>query len=101
MGVVLQCSALLVKDCEALNKCNKMEASYLFQADKHYDISYDTGDKTIQCGRRPDAFKLWLAWKALGDEGMQQRVRRCLDIAAHVRRRVDESGGALEPALDE
>ena len=31
---------------------------------------------------------------------MQQRVRRCLDIAAHVRRRVDESGGALEPALD-
>lgn len=50
MGVVLQCSALLVKDSDALNKCNKMEANYLFQPDKHYDVSYDTGDKTIQLG---------------------------------------------------
>ena len=31
---------------------------------------------------------------------MQQRVRRCLDIAAHVRRRVEESGGKMEIALD-
>lgn len=23
----------------------------------------DLGDKTIQCGRRADAFKLWLTWK--------------------------------------
>ena len=40
-----------------------MNASYLFQQDKHYDVKYDTGDKTIQCGRHVDVFKLWLMWR--------------------------------------
>jgi len=41
-----------------------MKADYLFQQDKHYDLSFDTGDSTIQCGRHVDVFKLWLAWRA-------------------------------------
>lgn len=41
-----------------------MGAEYLFQKDKHYDVSYDTGDKSIQCGRHVDVFKFWLMWKA-------------------------------------
>ena len=46
----------------ALLAANASRAAYLFQADKlHADL--DLGDKTIQCGRRADAFKLWLAWK--------------------------------------
>ena len=36
----------------------------MFQPDKMYDISWDTGDKTFQCGRRVDVLKLWLMWKA-------------------------------------
>lgn len=44
---------------------NSTRASYLFQQDKlNYDVSYDTGDKSIQCGRVNDTFKLWLTWKA-------------------------------------
>lgn len=35
-------------------------AKYLFQQDKVYDCSYDTGDKSIQCGRKIDAFKFWV-----------------------------------------
>ena len=44
--------------------CNEMNATYLFQQDKHYDVAYDTGDKTIQCGRHIDVFKVWLMWRA-------------------------------------
>ena len=44
--------------------CNQMSADYLFQRDKHYDVSYDTGDKVIQCGRHNDIFKFWLMWRA-------------------------------------
>ena len=29
----------------------------LFQQDKFYDVSYDTGDKSVQCGRKVDAFQ--------------------------------------------
>lgn len=47
-----------------LQECNKLGAQYLFQTDKPYDVSYDTGDKSIQCGRHVDVFKLWLMWKA-------------------------------------
>lgn len=36
----------------------------MFQPDKMYDVSWDTGDKTFQCGRRVDVLKLWLMWKA-------------------------------------
>jgi len=41
-----------------------MNASYLFQKDKHYDVRYDTGDKAIQCGRQVDILKIWLMWSA-------------------------------------
>ena len=41
-----------------------MSASYLFQQDKHYDMNYDTGDKTIQCGRHVDIYKVWLMLRA-------------------------------------
>ena len=47
-----------------LQGCNQMCAGYLFQPDKQYDVSYDTGDKAIQCGRHVDIFKFWLMWKA-------------------------------------
>ena len=33
------------------------------RAQVSYDVSYDTGDKSIQCGRLNDVFKLWLMWK--------------------------------------
>lgn len=91
MSVPLQCSALLVREevmqlCTPsvslfppcvrperplrlfpqglMQNCNQMHACYLFQQDKHYDLSYDTGDKALQCGRHVDIFKLWLMWRA-------------------------------------
>ena len=40
-----------------LASCNSASAGYLFQQDKFYDVSYDTGDKSVQCGRKVDAFQ--------------------------------------------
>ncbi len=65
LGVPLQCSAFLTRhDNDLLKQCNSSHASYLFQPDKiGYDVTYDTGDKSLQCGRLNDVFKLWLMWK--------------------------------------
>ena len=66
LGVLLQCSTLHLKEKVStivialvstsycllqgiLADCNTMKARYLFQQDKHYDVSYDTGDKVRQC----------------------------------------------------
>lgn len=58
-----------------MQSCNQMHASYLFQQDKHYDLSYDTGDKALQCGRHVDVFKLWLMWRAKVSTGQPCECR--------------------------
>ena len=64
-----------------LHQCNSAAATYLFQQDKFYDVSWDTGDKSVQCGRKVDAFKLWLLWKARGDQGLAALVDNAYDCA--------------------
>uniref|UniRef100_A0A8C7D3X0 Cysteine sulfinic acid decarboxylase n=1 Tax=Oncorhynchus kisutch TaxID=8019 RepID=A0A8C7D3X0_ONCKI len=77
----LQCSAILLKDTTHLLKhCHSADAKYLFQQDKFYDTSLDTGDKSIQCGRKVDCLKLWLMWKAVGSKGLEERVDRPLFV---------------------
>ena len=56
LGVPLQCSMFLIKQKGLLHSCNSAAAQYLFQQDKFYDISYDTGDKSVQCGRKVIVF---------------------------------------------
>lgn len=63
----LLCASSLSSVCMEqglLQGCNSMCAGYLFQPDKQYDVTYDTGDKAIQCGRHVDIFKFWLMWKS-------------------------------------
>lgn len=64
MRVVQNCESFLIISKGLLIETNQMCADYLFQQDKHYDVSYDTGDKVIQCGRHNDIFKLWLMWRS-------------------------------------
>uniref|UniRef100_A0A8C0VSM9 Cysteine sulfinic acid decarboxylase n=1 Tax=Cyanistes caeruleus TaxID=156563 RepID=A0A8C0VSM9_CYACU len=78
--VGLQCSAFLLRDSSGLlQRCHGVGASYLFQRDKFYDVSLDTGDKSPQCGRRADGLKLWILWKAVGTRGLGQRVEYLLE----------------------
>uniref|UniRef100_A0A3Q0RBW5 Uncharacterized protein n=1 Tax=Amphilophus citrinellus TaxID=61819 RepID=A0A3Q0RBW5_AMPCI len=37
--------------------CHSARASYLFQQDSFSDISYDTGDRSVQCSRKSDETK--------------------------------------------
>jgi glutamate decarboxylase len=60
-----------------------MSAEYLFMTDKLYDISYDTGDKVIQCGRHNDIFKLWLQWRSKGDAGFEAHIDRLMELTQY------------------
>uniref|UniRef100_A0A8C5SD55 Glutamate decarboxylase 2 n=1 Tax=Laticauda laticaudata TaxID=8630 RepID=A0A8C5SD55_LATLA len=93
MGVPLQCSALLVREEGLMQSCNQMHASYLFQQDKHYDLSYDTGDKALQCGRHVDVFKLWLMWRAKGTVGFEAHIDKCLDLAEYLYNKIKNREG--------
>ncbi|CAK9304753.1 unnamed protein product [Gordionus sp. m RMFG-2023] len=80
MGALLQCSAFLIKHKGLLYECNQMCADYLFQKDKPYDVNYDTGDKSIQCGRHVDVLKLWIMWQAKGMFGFEKQIDYLWDM---------------------
>ena len=92
MGVPLTCSAILVRDPEILTRSFSEAADYLFQVDGDY---LNPGKRSIQCGRRNDALKLWAAWKHLGDEGWAKRLDRQLSLARYLAKQVD-----AHPALE-
>lgn len=84
MSSIQNDSAFLVKKPDLLLECNRMNASYLFQKDKHYDVRYDTGDKAIQCGRQVDILKVWLMWSAKGTIGFEQQINKLFELAQYL-----------------
>lgn len=68
-----------------------MSAEYLFMTDKLYDLSYDTGDKVIQCGRHNDIFKLWLQWRSKGTDGFADHMDHLMDLALYQVKKIKQS----------
>jgi glutamate/tyrosine decarboxylase-like PLP-dependent enzyme len=64
------------------------EAEYLFQVDTP---ELNPGIRSIQCGRRNDALKLWAAWQHHGDAGYRERLERLLALRDHVVARIEAS----------
>mmetsp|Transcript_42520 Transcript_42520/g.96683 ORF Transcript_42520/g.96683 Transcript_42520/m.96683 type:complete len:294 (-) Transcript_42520:122-1003(-) len=91
MGAAVQCAVFLTRAPHVglLKDCNHMSAAYLFQPDKN-NADLDVGDRTIQCGRRPDAFKLWLAWKARGDASWARQAERAEALAEYFEQKMKD-----------
>jgi glutamate/tyrosine decarboxylase-like PLP-dependent enzyme len=85
MGVPLTCSVLLTRDRQSCAQALSENASYLFQADDHL---LNPGTRSLQCGRRNDALKLWSAWRYHGHRGWSKRIERsralALDLASQI-----------------
>ncbi|XP_039429322.1 cysteine sulfinic acid decarboxylase-like [Culex pipiens pallens] len=91
LGAPLQCAMFLSRHKGLLTSCNAACAEYLFQTDKYYDISYDTGDMSVQCGRKVDSFKLWFMLRARGPEWFQLAVENALSCAQYFQRAITEN----------
>jgi len=85
MGVPLSCSVVLLRRSGLLTKHLNESADYLFQADGD---PLNPGTRSIQCGRRNDALKLWAAWRHHGDAGYENRIDRVFDLAAFAARAI-------------
>jgi len=94
MGMPLICSAFIVKNEVVLRSvCSHGDiAHYLFH-DETKDI--DLGRFSLQCGRRNDSLKLWLAWREIGDSGWAKMVEHYCDLADYLEEKV-----ILEPNLE-
>tara|TARA_B110000902_G_scaffold71919_1_gene85067 strand:+ start:2011 stop:3444 length:1434 start_codon:yes stop_codon:yes gene_type:complete len=87
MGLPLICSAFLVKQPEILARvcAHGNVAHYLFHEESR---NIDAGRYSLQCGRRNDALKLWLAWRECGDAGWASMVDRYMDLAGYLESQV-------------
>ena len=82
MNIPLVCSALLVKGENIMREeIQSYDSDYIYHS--HDNSSYDLGPASLQCGRRVDALKLWLAWKYYGDNGYAQRIEHLYDLAEY------------------
>ena len=80
MGLPLICSVVLMKNKNILEKINNVPGTdYLFHGNDHDGV--DLGIYSLQCGRRIDSIKLWLAWKYYGDIGYEKRINRLFSLA--------------------
>jgi len=80
MGVPLSAAAFITRNHGSLRCCLDETADYLFQGD---DDAYNPGTRSIQCGRRNDALKVWAAWKHHGDEGYAKRIDHLMGLAKY------------------
>ena len=101
LGTLLQCSTFHLQEQGVLTDCNTLNARYLFQQDKHYDVSYDTGDKVIQCGRHNDIFKFWLAWRGKGTTGFEFQMDRIMELTQYQMRRMGELSERFHIIVDD
>lgn len=83
MGVPLTCSVALTREPGMMEKHFSETATYLFQAEYDEQAWMNPGTKSLQCGRRNDALKLWAQWQAMGDDGYAARVARQRALANH------------------
>lgn len=82
MNIPLICSALLVKGKNVMrDEIQSYDSDYIYHATP--DSAYDLGPASLQCGRRVDALKLWLAWKFYGDQGYAARIEKLFDLARY------------------
>ncbi len=80
LNVPLLAAVLLTKNPNILYKNFNENADYLFQMD---NTDLNPASKSIQCGRRNDAFKVWTALKYLGEKGYEQRITKEFENAKY------------------
>lgn len=86
MGIPLTCSVALFRERGRAAASLAENAEYLFQQD---DDDLNPGTRSLQCGRRNDAIKLWAAWQRQGDEGYADRIDRLFSFAQRARAIID------------
>jgi sulfinoalanine decarboxylase len=91
MNVPLVCSAILLREKGQLQKnLTNLHDDYIYHDTDTGNC--DLGKKSVQCGRRVDALKLWLAWKYYGDDGYAARIENLLEVARYFESKVMADG---------
>ncbi len=89
MGTGLITSFILLKEKGQLISANSGGGEkYLFH--EYENSEFDTGAMSLQCGRKVDSLKMWLAWRYYGSDGYAKLVDKQLDTAIYLEGLINE-----------
>jgi len=88
LGTPLTCSIIVTKEKHNLVDSFANDARYLYQTDGD---DYNLGKTSIQCGRRNDALKLWVLWKSIGTDGLEEMVDHQFYLAEVARKYIESN----------
>ncbi|MBL4755729.1 MAG: hypothetical protein JKY52_19310 [Flavobacteriales bacterium] len=77
LGIPIVCASFLTKHTKALEGSLSVVAPYLFH-EKEEEAGLDLGRKSVQCGRRVDALKLWASLQVEGEDGFELRIDKMM-----------------------
>jgi len=98
LGTPLSCSLIVVKNKKHLHDSFSNDASYLYQTDHD---EFNLGKTSLQCGRRNDALKLWVLWKSVGTQGLEQIVDKQFELADTARDYVRNHSDYTDFSIDD
>ncbi|HEX7151975.1 MAG TPA: aminotransferase class I/II-fold pyridoxal phosphate-dependent enzyme [Thermoanaerobaculia bacterium] len=84
----LSLGTVLVRDGLWLRRAFHADAPYLFHAER---AGQNLGEMTIQCSKRADSIKLWLALKAYGPAAFAEALERVTSLTRYLHARVASS----------
>lgn len=93
LGIPVTCSFLLGNDLRQFQEANTLKAGYLFHEDEQSDLSMsdadtwgesqDLADLTLQCGRRGDSLKFFMALKYYGLDWYAAAIDNAYELACY------------------
>jgi glutamate/tyrosine decarboxylase-like PLP-dependent enzyme len=89
LGMPLICSTILFRQKGTLRALNNVGGSEYIFHDLDEATKLDLGPISLQCGRRVDALKLWLAWKTEGRAGFAAKIEHLFDTASYMVERLE------------
>ncbi|MCJ8299647.1 MAG: pyridoxal-dependent decarboxylase [Pseudomonadales bacterium] len=90
MNVPVTAAVILVKQAGLLRQaCTGGGGEYLFHSDENE--AYNLGERSIQCGRRADALKVWMSWKSIGSQGFSDKIDNLFDCKTHCLEQIESA----------
>lgn len=93
----ISAGAVLVRDRRHLDTALQQDAPYLFHPRPGEQRSRDTGQRTLQCSRRFDALKLWVALRHYGLDHFAALQEHTVSVTERLHAMLDEAPD-FEPA---
>jgi L-2,4-diaminobutyrate decarboxylase len=87
----ISAGAVLVRDARHLDAAFRQSAPYLFHPRPGEVRSSDTGQRTLQCSRRLDALKLWVALRHYGLDHIARLQEHTVRMTARLHERLGQA----------